>query len=60
MAFAPSIKKMFGKRKGTAGQAEQVQAYSPESLGKEVKSAANSEKKKPKHGEDGVCCGRCS
>jgi CCGSCS motif protein len=55
-----SIKKIFGKGKSTTGQTEQVQAYSPDALVKEVKSTGNSDAKKPKHGEDGVCCGRCS
>ncbi|HTN33128.1 MAG TPA: CCGSCS motif protein [Marinobacter sp.] len=61
MAFpiALSIKNIFKKNKSAAGQVEQVQAYSPADLAQEVKSTSEASKKKPKHGENGVCCGGC-
>jgi CCGSCS motif protein len=57
--MALSIKNMFKKNKSAVEQAEQVQAYSPTELAQEVKSTSEGSKKKPKHGEDGVCCGGC-
>jgi CCGSCS motif protein len=54
MAF--SIKKIFKKDKSAAAQ---VQTYSPKESAQEVKSSSDTSKKKPKHGEDGVCCGGC-
>lgn len=57
--MALSIKKMFGKDKATVEQAEQVQAYSPKDLAQEAKGSNEVSKKKPKHGENGVCCGGC-
>lgn len=61
MAFpiALSMKKLFKKDKSATGQVEQVQAYPPTELTQEVKSVGNDSKEKPKHGENGVCCGGC-
>lgn len=55
MAIIESIKKIFTK------DADQDLSSTPEAV-EETTSAADSSKPvaKPKHGEDGVCCGGCS
>lgn len=51
------LKNLFQKKEVAAKPA--VQAYEPVSAKPAANQSAEVTSKKPKHGEDGVCCGSC-
>jgi len=52
------LKNLFQKKE-TAAAKPAVQAYEPVSAKPAANQPTDVTSKKPKHGEDGVCCGSC-
>lgn len=52
------LKNLFQKKEAAAAKPV-VQAYEPVSAKPEAGQPADAASQKPKHGEDGVCCGSC-